>query len=84
LRGKPGLEERRVEEVTRGIPGELAPGAIGTVSSGGQSDYEDASMWVAKAWDRFPPVCLVLKNSALFVRNPLPPVDQPWAPFTRQ
>ena len=60
------MVESRVKEIARSIPGKLAPGAVGAMRAGSQSDHEYARLGITKSRDRLAPVFLVLVVAAFF------------------
>jgi hypothetical protein len=59
LGGEAEFVEDRIHEISGAIAGEGAPGAVGSVSSGGKPEDEDASFRIAESGDRARPVGVV-------------------------
>ena len=57
--GEAELVEDGVHEVAGAVAGEGAAGAVGSVSSGGEAEDEDAGVGIAEARDGFGPVFLI-------------------------
>lgn len=69
LRGKACLVESAVKEVARGVAGEHAPGAVCSMSAGGEPNDEKARGWVTKGRHRFAPVRPVEIGAAFVLGN---------------
>lgn len=67
LGGEPGLVQDAVEEVSGGVPGKHAAGAIGAVGARGQPDEEHPGVRVSEGGHRAAPVGEVLVSAALLL-----------------
>ncbi len=76
--GETGAVQAREEEIPRAVAGEVAAGAVRAVGGGGEAQYDDARVWVAKAGDGAASVGLVFVGGAF-----LAPLDQAWAKAAR-
>jgi hypothetical protein len=62
--GEPKFVQHGVHECAGAIASEGAPSAIGSMSSGGEADDQDASLDVAETWNRATPIKVILVGSA--------------------
>lgn len=80
--GEAELMEDGIHEVARAIAGEGTAGAVGSVSSWGETEDEDAGAGVTEAGDGASPVGLVLVRAALGFADAAAVVAQPGATLT--
>ncbi len=68
-----------IHEVARSVSGEGAPGAIGAVGAGSESEHQDARLGIAETGNGLAPVLAVAVSAALLAGDLLAVGDQPRA-----
>jgi len=64
-----GAMELRVQEISRAVPGEHAPGAVGAMRGGRESDDDETSIGIAKGRHGASPVGPIAIRAALGARD---------------
>ncbi len=76
LAGKPCPKESWIEKISRTVPREHPPGAVGSVRARCQTQNQNPGVWVTKSRHWLTPVILITVSLALDTRDFFPPRHQ--------